>query len=387
METTQTPIAGAPSDATATFLSRKARDAFARFLPSAVTLNGPAKQDIQVHDGRLFARVLLKGTLGLGEAYMDGWWDCDALDQFFAHAINPGVMKKLIFSPPTFRYALRQKLFNLQTRKDAFKIAEHHYDLGNNLYRAMLDPMMVYSCAYWKDVSTLAEAQEAKLDLICRKLQLSPGMTLLDIGCGWGGLAKHAAMNYGVRVVGVTVSREQVEFAQQSCKGLAVDIRLQDYREVTAEFDRVVSVGCFEHIGPKNYRTYMQTAHRSLKRGGIFLVQTIGTAEPLPVDPWITTYIFPAGYLPVPRQIAAAAEGLFDLMDLHEFGRYYDPTLMAWSENFERNWPTLREQYDERFHRMWKYYLLSCAGLFRSGVLKLYQVVLGKDFPGYASVR
>jgi len=389
METTQTqtPITRAENVKTPSFLTRKARDIFLKFLPPAVTLNGSNDQDIRVHDERLYPKVLFKGSMGLGEAYVDGWWDCNALDQFFTHVINPGFMKKLIFSPPTFLYALKQKIFNLQKRKDAFKIAEHHYDLGNDLYRAMLDPLMVYTCAYWKDATTLDAAQEAKLDLVCRKLQLKSGMTLLDIGCGWGGLAKHAARNYGAKVLGVTVSKEQVEFAKESCQGLSVDIRLQDYRDVKGEFDRVVSVGCLEHVGPKNYRTYMKTAHRSLKQGGVFVMHSIGLAEPIPLEPWIISNIFPAGSLPIPRQIAAAAENLFDFLDLHEFGSYYDPTLMAWFENFDRNWPALSKQYDERFYRMWKYYLLCCAGLFRSGLLKLYQVVLGKGARGYVSVR
>jgi len=387
MENAQTQIAGAGNVKATPFWRRKAQEMFLKFLPPSVTLNGNQPHDIVIHDEQTYARVLLQGSLGLGDSYVDGWWDCEALDQFFSRVLSPDLIRKLRYSPPTFLYSLKHRFLNLQKKADAFKIAEHHYNLGNDLYRAMLGPTMVYTCAYWKNATTLDAAQEAKLDLVCRKVQLKPGMTLLDIGCGWGGLAKHAAQKYGAKVVGVTVSKEQVEFARESCAGLSVDVRLQDYREVRGEFDRVVSVGCLEHVGPKNHRTYMETAHRCLKRGGLFLMHTIGQAEDFPPDPWTVKNIFPAGALPVPRHFVTAAEGLFDFLDLHEFGSDYDPTLMAWFKNFDESWPALRGQYDERFYRMWKYYLLFCVGFFRTGIFKLYQVVFGKEVRGYLSVR
>ncbi len=369
------------------FVVNKAKDQFLKILPPTVTINGNRPQDIQIHDERIYLRLLLHGTLGLGEAYMDGWWDCEALDQFFALTVNKDLLRKLRYSPPMLFNSFKKIFFNLQKKSKAFEIAEHHYDLGNNLFSAMLDQRMIYSCAYWKNASSLDKAQEAKLDLVCRKLQLKPGMSLLDTGCGWGGFARYAAEKYGVKVVGITVSREQMDVATRVCKGLPVEFRLQDYRDVREEFDRVVSVGMFEHVGPKNFRTYMQTAHRCLKKGGLFLLHTIGISEEFPMDPWILKYIFPSGDLPVPSQITSTVEGLFDILDWHEFGSYYDPTLMAWFKNFHHNWPNLQSQYDERFYRMWKYYLLCCAGYFRSEVTNLWQVVLGKETRGYESIR
>lgn len=369
------------------FLTRRARKQFCKLMPVGITVNGSEPHDPQITDERTYSRVLLQGSLGLGEAYMDGWWDCAALDQFFAKAATPELFKKLSYSPPALVQALRQRLFNLQKSSKAFEIAEHHYNLGNDLYAAMLDSRMVYTCAYWKDAKSLDAAQEAKLDLVCKKIDLKPGMSLLDIGCGWGGLARYAAEKYGARVVGVTVSSEQVELAQRLCKGLPVEIRLQDYRDVREKFDRIASVGCLEHVGPKNYRTYMKTAHRCLKDDGLFLVHSIGSTDGLAVDPWIFKYIFPSAVLPFQHQINASSHGLFHTLDTHEFGTYYDLTLMEWYKNFEARWPEFASQYDERFYRMWKYYLLFCAGLFRSGIIKLWQVVLSKEARAYEPVR
>jgi cyclopropane-fatty-acyl-phospholipid synthase len=368
-------------------LAHLAKKQFEKFLEPPITIDGHAAHDIQVHDERLYLRALLNGTLGLGEAYMDGWWDCEALDEFFTIMLSGRLLKKLKYSPRMLVTSLKNRCFNLQKRSQAFRIAEQHYNLGNDLYRSMLDERMIYSCAYWENVSTLKAAQEAKLDLICRKLKLQPGMSLLDIGSGWGGLAKFAAERYGVKVVGITVSVEQREAAVQACKGLPVEFRMQDYREVAGEFDRVVSVGMFEHVGHKNYRDYMETVHRCLKDRGLFLLHTIGSTEEYLFDPWILKYIFPGAVLPSLRQISSSIKGLFDQLDVHEFGKHYDPTLMAWFRNFDRNWPSIRSQYDERFYRMWKYYLLSCAGYFRSGLTQVWQIVLGKNAAEFERIR
>jgi cyclopropane-fatty-acyl-phospholipid synthase len=369
------------------FLAHQAKKQFQKFLESPITIDGHAPYDIQVHDDRLYLRALLHGTLGLGEAYMDEWWDCEALDQFFAIMLSGRLLKKLKYSPSMLWASFKNRHLNLQTKSRAFRIADHHYNLGNDLYRAMLDERMIYSCGYWEKASSLEEAQQAKLDLICRKLHLKPGMSLLDIGSGWGGLAKYAAQKYGVKVLGVTVSAEQYDVAVRACKGLPVQFQMRDYREITGEFDRVVSVGMFEHVGHKNYRTYMETVHRCLKQGGLFLLHTIGSTEEYLFDPWILKYIFPSAVLPAQRQISAAAEGLFDSLDTHEMGKNYDPTLMAWFQNFDRNWPSIRSQYDERFYRMWKYYLLSCAGYFRCGLTQVWQIVFGKNATDFSVVR
>ena len=348
-----------------------------------VAINGNRSWDIQVHDDRLFQRVLAGGSLAFGESYMDGWWDCDRLDQLFERILGTGLDRK-VRSRTWLLQALMARLLNLQKPSRAFTIGERHYDLGNDLYQAMLDELLVYSCGYWEDGCTLDQAQRNKLDLACRKLGLEPGMRLLDIGCGWGGTARYAAANYQAEVVGVTVSREQARFARELCSGLPVDIRLQDYREVDETFDRVVSIGMFEHVGCKNYRTFMRKVRSCLPDDGLFLLHTIGgNRSCTSCDPWISTYIFPNSMLPSARQITSAAEGLFVLEDWHSFGPHYDTTLMHWFENFEAGWDGLKHTYDQRFYRMWKYYLLSCAGSFRARSNQLWQVVLSpKGLPG-----
>jgi cyclopropane-fatty-acyl-phospholipid synthase len=254
----------------------------------------------------------------------------------------------------------------------------------------MLDTRMVYSCGYWKNATTLDAAQEAKLDLICKKIGLKKGMRVLDIGCGWGSFAKFAAERFKVSVVGVTVSKEQVTLAREFCKDLPVEIRLQDYRKMKESFDRIVSVGMFEHVGYKNYRTFFQVAHRCLKDGGLFLLHTIGGNFSVKgTDPWINKYIFPNSMLPSVAQISAAIESRFILEDWHGFGTDYDKTLMTWMQNFNTHWAELKQQHSERFYRMWKYYLLSSAGSFRARRNQLWQIVLSKHgVPGgYTSIR
>lgn len=353
---------------------------FSQLLDRAgIRIGGSRPQDITVHNPRVARRTLTHANLGLGEAYMDGDWDTNALDQFFFHVLRTKVDQQL--SPTMlFLHALRHRLFNLQTLARAFQVGEQHYDLGNDFYRAMLDSRMTYTCGYWAEAKTLDAAQEAKLDLTCRKLQLRPGMRVLDIGCGWGSFAKFAAENYGVEVVGITISREQAELAQHLCHHLPVEIRIMDYRLVDERFDRIASLGMFEHVGQKNYREYMQVARRCLKDDGLFLLHTIGkNLTGSTPDPWIDRYIFPNGTLPSLAELTASAEGLFVIEDLHNFGADYDKTLMAWYENFQRAWPTFRERYGERFYRMWKYYLLSCAGAFRARDIQLWQFVMARD--------
>ncbi len=234
---------------------------------------------------------------------------------------------------------LKAKIINAQKRSKAYVIGERHYDISNNLFSVMLDRGLNYSCGYWEKAKTLDEAQEAKLDLICRKIGLRSGMKVLDIGCGWGGFAKYAAEKYGTTIHGVTVSREQAKFANKFCQGLDVTIELKDYRELKEKFDRIVSIGMFEHVGCRNYRSYMKVVHRCLKAVGLFLLHTIaGNTSVNSTDPWVNKYIFPNSMLPSAKQIASAAEGLFVLEDWHSLGQYYDRTLMAWHNNFTKNW-------------------------------------------------
>ncbi|WP_437889199.1 cyclopropane fatty acyl phospholipid synthase [Phytobacter sp. V91] len=346
---------------------------------AGIQVNGSAASDIQVKHPDFFKRVLQEGSLGLGESYMDGWWECDRLDTFFTKVLRAGLENQL---PRHVKDTLRiagARLFNLQSKKRAWIVGKEHYDLGNDLFSRMLDPQMQYSCAYWKDAGSLEEAQIAKLTLICEKLQLAPGMRVLDIGCGWGGLAQFMAQHYGVHVVGVTISAEQQKLAQRRCSGLDVDIRLQDYRDLNEQFDRIVSVGMFEHVGPKNYATYFAVVDRNLKPDGLFLLHTIGSKKTdLSVDPWIDRYIFPNGCLPSVRQIASASESHFVMEDWHNFGADYDKTLMAWHARFHESWPDIAGNYTERFKRMFTYYLNACAGAFRARDIQLWQIVFSR---------
>ncbi len=343
---------------------------------AGVRIGGERPWDLHVHDDRLYARVLAEGSLGLGESYMDGWWDCPQLDEFI-HRVLAAELDTRVQPWTDALHVLRARLVNLQRPGRAFRIGRHHYDIGNDLFSRMLDRRMIYSCGYWKDAATLDEAQEAKLDLVCRKLGLEPGMKVLDIGCGWGGTARYAAERYGVSVVGVTVSVEQASWARRLCEGLDVRILLEDYRKVAGTFDRVLSIGMFEHVGYKNYATFMGIVRRHLADDGLFLLHTIGgNRAARRTDRWTDRYIFPDSHLPSARQIAAAIEGRFVLEDWHGFGPDYDQTLLCWHRNVERHWPDLRDRYGERFHRMWTYFLLSRAGGVRARKNQLWQLVL-----------
>ncbi len=345
-----------------------------------ISINGPNPWDIQVHDSRVFRRVFKEGSLGLGESYMDGWWDCEKLDEFIFRVVRAKIDKRIKVNWKIVLGVIWAKLINPQSKRRAFQIGERHYDLGNELFQSMLDKRMTYSCGYWKNARTLDEAQEAKLRLICEKIKLEPGMRVLDIGCGWGSFIRYAAENYGASCVGITVSKEQVAYSKTYTKDLDIEVRLQDYRELDEKFDRIVSVGMIEHVGYKNYRTYMKVANKCLKDDGLFLLHAIGrNTSDTSYDPWINKYIFPNGMLPSLKQLTESFEHLFVVEDLHNFGADYDKTLMSWYENFNDSWHTLSERYDERFYRMWKYYLLSCAGAFRARSIQLWQFVLSKN--------
>ena len=361
------------------------KDLIREILSSAgITIDGDKPWDIRILDERFYSRVLHGGSLGLGEAYMDGWWECESLDDFFSRVMYFNAEEKLGKSWKLILHLLQSAVLNRGRKSRAFRVGEKHYDIGDDVYRNMLDKRMIYSCGYWKNADNLDDAQEAKLDLICRKLGLRGGERILDIGCGWGGLLKYACDRYGVEGVGLTVSKKQAELAKKICDGLPVEIRLQDYRDLDGEFDHIVSVGMFEHVGHKNYRMYMETASRCLKDRGLFLLHTIGkNFSDFAMDPWFEEYIFPNSLIPSMKQISDAAEKIFVVEDWHNFGPYYDLTLMAWFRNFDSNWHKLRGVYDERFYRMWKYYLLSCAGSFRARYLQVWQIVFSKKgIPG-----
>ncbi|HEY6922094.1 MAG TPA: cyclopropane fatty acyl phospholipid synthase [Steroidobacteraceae bacterium] len=354
-----------------------------------IKINGSRPWDIRVHDERFFQRVLGQGSLGAGESYMDGWWDCEQLDEMLTRVLRADIEQHLR-SPRAVMLAFMARLINMQSRRRAFQVGQQHYDLGDDLYERMLDPRMIYTCAYWENMSSLDAAQEAKLDLVARKLGLKQGMRVLDIGCGWGGAAQFMAECYGATVTGVTVSKNQQQTAQRRCAGLPVDIQLQDYRSMSGNYDAIYSLGMFEHVGVRNYRTYLKKARELLRPDGLFLLHTIGSNQSsVATDPWIEKYIFPNGQLPSLAQIAAAAEGLWVIEDVHSFGTYYDRTLMAWSANFERHWPEIAPRYGERFRRMWHFWLMASAANFRARKTQLWQIVLSPKgvVGGHRAVR
>jgi len=355
-----------------------------------IQINGPRPWDIQINDERFYQRVLANALLGFGESYMDGWWDCDQLNILTHKILRVGLEKKVkplkLLIP-----VVTAKLVNLQKTSRAYQVGEHHYDMGNDMFRLMLDKRMVYTGAYWKDTQDLDTAQEAKLDLVCRKIGLAPGMKVLDIGCGWGSFAKYAAEKYQAEVVGITVSREQIELGRQICEGLPVNLKYQDYRDLDGVFDRIVSLGMFEHVGMKNYKTFMKIVNRCLAPEGLFLLQTIGcTNTSAAVDPWAEKYIFPNGVLPTPAQLTRSSEELFHIEDWHNLNVNYAKTLMAWMERFDANWEAIRELgYDDRFYRMWRFFLMTAAGSFTARRIHLWQVVYSKDGVenGYEAIR
>ena len=345
---------------------------------AGIEINGDRPCDLRVHDERLYARVFSHGSLGLGEAYMDGWWDADDLPGMFTRILSSHLDQELR-TLDTLLAHLKARFLNRQRGEHAFEVAETHYNLGNDLFRAMLGKRLVYSCGYWAQANQLDDAQEAKLDLVCRKLGLRPGQRVLDIGCGWGEALKFAAERYGVEGVGITVSTEQAAFATELCAGLPIEIRVQDYRELDEPFDAIYSIGMFEHVGGRNYRSYFETVKRCLREDGLSVLHSIGSnGAPAQPDPWIEKYIFPNSMIPAASQVTATLEGLFVVEDWHNFGADYDRTLMAWRDNFDRAWPELSAHYDERFRRMWHFYLGVSAAVFRSRRDQLWQLVLSQ---------
>lgn len=358
---------------------------------AGIKINGNAPFDLIVHDDKFYAELFFKGSLGLGESYMNKNWDAQELDELFFKVLRTNVDEKTKSLWLSFFCGMSNLFFNNQNTLKAFEVGEKHYDKGNKLFEKMLGRTMAYSCAYWKNSNNLDDAQDAKFDLICRKINLKKGERILDIGSGWGGFLFYAAKNYGVEAVGLTVSKEQAKYVDLKKGSLPIEIKLEDYRQLKGErFDKIVSVGMFEHVGPKNYHTFMKLVSENLKEDGLFLLHTIGTNKPMKfADPWVDKYIFPNGILPSPEEILKSSQGFFVLEDWHNFGADYDKTLMAWHDNFEKAWSELKNDYSEEFYRMWKYYLLSFAGNFRARRMQLWQVVFSKKgiIGGYKSVR
>jgi cyclopropane-fatty-acyl-phospholipid synthase len=357
---------------------------------AGVNISGANSWDVRVQNEDFYRRAITEGELGIGESYMDGWWDSEHVDETIFRILRARLDEKIRRKLAIAVKLSMARLFNLQSRRRAFMVGERHYDLGNDLFQNMLDNRMNYSCGYWKDARDLNEAQEKKLELICRKLYLKPGMRMLDIGCGWGAFGKYAAERYKVEVVGITVSKNQVALGRELCSGSPVEFRLMDYRRLDGTFDRIVSVGMMEHVGYRNYRTFFKVANKCLNDDGLFLLHTIGRERSASsVDLWTNKYIFPNGMLPSVAQLGRAIEGLFIVEDWHNLGSDYDKTLMAWHKNFTENWIKIKDSYSERFFRMWTYFLLSSAGAFRARRNQLWQIILSKNgvLPAYVSIR
>jgi len=320
---------------------------------------------------------------------MDGWWDCDAVDQFFDRLFRSQVDEHVILNLPAWFLRLVSLVSNRQSLERATHI-NRHYNHDASVFMSFLDPYNQYSCGYFKGTNDLDRAQEQKLELICRKLDIRPEDRVLDVGCGWGGFAKYAAQHYGCQVTGITISQAQLNHAEEYCKGLPVTLLKLDYRDLKGEFDKIVVCGMMEHVGYRNYRRFFKVLSGSLRPHGLLLVQTIGSlVTQTHCDPWFDKYIFPNGLAPSLKQVTTAAERTLVVEDIHNMGSYYDKTLIAWMERFNENLGHYRETNGERAYRMWKYYFLSMAGAFRSRRMQLWQVVFSRTgvYGGYASVR
>jgi cyclopropane-fatty-acyl-phospholipid synthase len=366
-------------------MTRTSRDLLYRVLKSAdIRPNGDRPWDMQIRNERVFDRVLGSGNLGLGEAYMDGWWDTEDLTEFISRLIKVDAEALIRKSPKNLLHVLSARLVNYGAKAKAFEVAERHYDLDHHLFEAMLDKRMTYSCGYWANADSLDEAQENKLDLVCRKIGLRPGMKVLDIGCGWGSFMKYAAERYGVSCVGVSVSDEQTKIGREMCAGLPIEFRVQDYRDMDGHYDRVVSIAMFEQVGYKNMKVFFRLVRRVLADDGLFLLHTLGlNISTVHGDPWNDKYVFPNGMVPSIKHIGESIERVFVMEDWHNFGADYERTLQAWYQNFRKAWPVLKNRYDERFFRMWTYYLRSCAGVIRARYMQLWQIVLSpQGVPG-----
>ena len=362
-------------------MKNTSREIIAELLANAgVSIGGGEPFDIQVHDDRVYDRILSQGSLGLGESYMDGWWDVERLDEFFARVLRAKLESRRELRGKWLWPWLRARILNMQNKARSKRVAQYHYDLGNAFYQDMLDARMIYTCAYWENAQSLEHAQEDKCELVCRKLHLKSTDRVLDLGCGWGGFATYAAERYGCHVTAYNIAAEQIRYAREHARDLPVEFIEADYRESRGHYDKIVSIGMFEHIGPKNYANAIRHASTLLADDGLFLLHMIGRdGTSTHVDQWIDKYIFPGGVVPSMSQLSGAIEGQLVVEHFHAFGPDYDRTLMAWYSKFTQNWHRHSAHLGPRFYRMWTYYLLSCAGAFRARRLHLWQWVLSKN--------
>lgn len=328
------------------------------------------------------SQLLNSTSIALGEAYMDGNLDVEgnlyeALDHFL------GQMGK--FS--TDEKSLKKIIHSSMSKKNQAKEVSSHYDIGNDFYKLWLDETMSYSCAYFKNTDdTLYEAQVNKVDYILKKLYLKDGMTLLDIGCGWGFLLIEAAKKYKIQGTGITLSHEQQKEFERRIKEESLEdfltVKLLDYRDLPKtgwQFDRVVSVGMVEHVGRKNYQLFTDCVDKVLKDGGLYLLHFISALKEHPGDAWIKKYIFPGGTVPSLREmIYAMSEDNFHVLDIESLRMHYNKTLLCWEKNYKEHLDEVRKMFDERFIRMWDMYLSSCAATFHNGIIDLHQILATK---------
>ena len=370
---------------------------------AGIEVNGSKPWDIQIQNENFYNRVLSHGSLGLGESYMEGWWDCEQLDELIYKFLVAGAREKFEFTFPMVLQYIKCKLLNPQTVKKSRRVALHHYDIDIEMWESMLGKSMAYSCGYWKNANTLDESQEAKYELLFQKLNINGGSRLLDMGSGWGGLAKYLAEVHGCDVVCVNISSEQINYSRKSCTGLPIKFYMCDYRDThiynpkNEPFDAVISLGLGEHVGPKNHRSWFKLVSKMLNNGGIFFSHACGSNVSREVgDPWIDKYIFPGSKLPSVSQWSSASEGLFVMEDWHNLGINYVKTLESWYMNFVNYWnqPNTKLRHvlakeDHKFFLMMEYYLQSCKALFRSRKVQLWQAVFskGERYKGYQPIR
>jgi cyclopropane-fatty-acyl-phospholipid synthase len=366
---------------------------------TGVRIGGSHPWDITVNRDRLYRRAL-RGSLGIGEAYIDGDWDCQALDELFRRVLSASKLNSPLLRTARALKVLQSRLTNLQTRRRSRAVAEEHYDIDHRMYALFLGPWNQYTCCFFDGTDDLAQAEAIKLEMLCDKLELRAGERLLDIGCGWGGFAKYAAATRGCEVTGISLSSEQIRYASEYTRGLPVTIQQLDYRDLPRSglppFDKISIVGMIEHVGYRNYKTLMRVVHEMLKPDGLFLLHTIGNCERTTVvDPWMEKYIFRNSMAPSMDQLAAATEGCFVVEDWENYGHHYVPTLQAWYDRFNANWDRIRSlktarPFDERFRRMWNYYLMSSKAAFEAEQLHLWQLVMTRRGSGrgvYSRVR
>lgn len=352
------------------------------FLEQAdIQVEGSRPWDIKICHPGFFKCIMQQGLLGLGESYMDGWWECERLD-IFVYKFLSGQLDEAL---PTHLHDILKffsaKLLSIRSDENNSKRGHNDYEIGDDIFAIMLDSYMQYSCGCWRQATCLNEAQTAKLDMMCEKLQLTPGMRVLDIGCGWGGTAEYMARHYDVYVEGITDSTEQQKIAQARCEGLNVTIMLGDFRDpLDDQFDRIIALGTLQNIGLKSYKTFFEWVASCLRPDGFFLLQSIGSGQLVNhIGPWINKYIFPGGCLPSGEQIIHSTQPYLHIEDWINLGEDYDKTFMAWEKRINTAWPELRHHYSPKFKRMLDYYLCSCAGFLRARKLNMWEVVFSRN--------